>query len=188
MPIISQAIGAAAITAAAGGTFVSGVVGPQAVGAQLNLLAPASGRLNGVQFIVRASGSATIAAGTYTSAQVNLQPVLYGVAGGALWTAATANAIFSATALNLLYTNTVATSFPWVVEAKLIVDAVSGKLQGSVGSIINGTVTAPATLAATAPTSVAPNGADPMLQFAVGVAAVAGVSSLVLDQFELDAA
>lgn len=173
MVLISQAPGAAALSAATGGVFQS------TAGGNLLLLAPGSGRLEGRKFTIRHSGYATLAAGTYTAA---VTAIIYG--GKTLASPGAANALFSATA-SVVQSGTVATSVPYFVEADFEGDSVSGALQGVGEGVVNNTAQARAAIAQ-APTGVS-YVTEPPLSFAAGLIVASNATAAVLDQFTLEA-
>ena len=176
MYVISQAPAAAQVTFAAGASTVAAatgvfnvIAGEPGAGAQLSLSAPGSNRLNGQPFRVRTAGYVTFAAGTYTSS-VSQQVYASTTAG---FTAAAASAIYTTAAASaILVTVSAATAkvVPFVFEAVLSGDSVSGLINGQyIASINNGaqqTVT-PAALVQS-PSSI--NFAtEPPLQFAAAI-------------------
>lgn len=173
MVIISQAPAASSVTAATGGVFQS------SVGGNLLLTAPGSARLEGRSFIIRASGYATLAAGTYTAA---VTAILYGAKS--LAAPGAGNAIFSASA-SVVQSSPAASSAPWLVEAQLEGDSVSGLLQGAGQGIVNNVAAARAAIGQ-APTTV--NFAtEPPVSFAAGVTVASNATAAVIDSFVLEA-
>lgn len=172
MIIISQAPAAASVTAATGGIFQA------SAGGNLVLNAPGSSRLEGRPFLIRTSGYATLAAGTYTSA---VSAILYG--GKTLATPGSANALFTATS-NVVQSATAATSVPWMVEVILEGDSTSGALQGRGTGIVNN-VNQAAAVIAQAPTTVVYS-AEPPLVFAAGLTVASNASAAVINSFVLE--
>lgn len=126
MSVIVQGPAVAPITAAAGGVF-NVIAGEPGAGAQATLNLPGSGKFNGQQFVVRASGVTVLPAGTYTA---TIQPLLYAstVAG---YTASAAAAIYSAAAHTVTVTAATAKSAAfWQLECHLEGDSTSGDLGG----------------------------------------------------------
>lgn len=158
---------AATITAAAGGVFTS------AAGVQRTVSLPGNGAYEQVPFVVKASGTVTLAAGTYTA---TVQPLIY-ASTTATFAAAVGNAIFSAAAVSITYTSATPVTSPWELEFHLVGDSVSGKLAGwQTGNITGGGTTLTPTLvtvaaapAANAPTSINFLGSAPPISFAAGV-------------------
>lgn len=133
-------------------------------GAQFNLLAPGSSRLEQSPFRVRACGWVKIPAGTFTA---TLVAALYGVAGAAAWTAASGNQIALSGSQSYTQAGTTAVVVPFEVDCLCEGDSTSGILQGAYAAMVNNVLTA-STLLANKPTSV--NFAtEPPLQFAAGV-------------------
>lgn len=166
---------AAALALGAAG---AGVVA-NAAGTQLALNAPGASALEQVPFVVKVGGYISAAAGTYTA---TLQPLLY-ASTTVGFTAAAANAIFSAAAVTITMTQTAASVVPFELEAHLIGDSTSGKVLGwnqgqlpttSTGTTLT-TATSSPTIISNGPTSVTFSAAVP-LQFAFGVT-IAGTQS-----------
>ena len=179
-----QSAGAAAITGATGGVFSS-----TASGAQIALNLPGSA-MDQIPFVVKASGFITLGAGTYTA---SVQPLLYASTTPG-FTAAAANAIYSAAAASCTITSASAITVPWSVEAHLVGDNVSGKVLGwtqGVVPVTGGTLAttiAAITAISNAPTSVTFTAVTP-LQFSAGVtlSATAVATSVVnLGSFYLE--
>lgn len=180
MVIISQAPAAAQITAATGGVF-NAAAGEPGAGSQLPISLPGTGRLEGKAFRVRASGYATfVFAGATT---VTVQPLIYAGASG--FTAAAANAVFSAAAVNVVATGASTATVPWLAEIEAEGDSVGGKLQGLIKGVVNNTLVDLAPIAN--PPSSLSFTTEPPLQFAVGVTASADLTALQLDSFVLEA-
>lgn len=171
-----QSAPAAAITGATGGTF-SVSAGPQVV-----VSLPGASAMEQVPFTVKASGYISLGAGTYTA---TVQPLLY-ASTTAGFTAAAANAIYSAAAVGWTITSATPITAPFSLEAHLVGDSTSGKVngwtQGLAPTAGTGGTTAFAALTAitNAPTSVSFSAVVP-LQFAAGVvlAATAVATSVV---------
>lgn len=133
MFIISQAPAAAPVTIAAGAATATFnvIAGEPGAGAQVNLNAHGSNRLNGVPFRVRAAGFIVVAAGTYTTAATPIQVVL-NASNTASFAAASGNAIVSNTAVAAYtWTSAVAGSISWQIEAQLQGDNSGAKLGGT---------------------------------------------------------
>jgi hypothetical protein len=112
---------AATITGATGGVFSY-----TSNGLQVSANLPAGGAVEQVPFTVKASGYIQFGAGTYTA---TVQPLLYAsITPG--FTAAAANAIFSATAVGCTITAVAALAVPYQLEAHLQGDSASGRLNG----------------------------------------------------------
>lgn len=154
-------ITAAQVVGGTGGTF------KDSTGAQFNILAPGSGRLEQWPFIVKASGWLRLPAGTYTATVI---AALYGVAGSAAWTAASGNKIAASTSLSVTQAGTVTALIPFTIEAKCEGDSTSGKLQGIMQDIVNNIKdsTNNGAILTNAPTGVNFQ-TEPPLQFAVGL-------------------
>lgn len=169
-----QSGAAAQLTGATGGVFSYTANGLQVVA---NL--PGGSAAEQVPFVVKASGFIQFGAGTYTA---TVQPLLYAsITPG--FTAAAANAIFSAAAVGCTITAVAALVTPWEVEAHLIGDTTSGKVigwtQAQIPAVSTGTAFSVATSSPTTitngPTSVTFTASVP-LQFAAGVT-LAGTAS-----------
>lgn len=152
---------AAQVVGATGGTF------KDSSGAQLNVLAPGSGRLEQWPFIVKASGWVRIPAGTYTA---TLIAALYAVAGSAAWTAASGNKIAASTSISFTQAGTAAVVVPFQIQVSCEGDSTSGKLQGIMSDIVNNVKdsTNNGAILTNAPTSVNFQ-TEPPLQFACGL-------------------
>jgi hypothetical protein len=167
---------AATITGATGGVFSY-----TSNGLQVSANLPGGSAADQVPFVVKAAGYINLAAGTYTA---TVQPLLY-ASTTVGYTAAAANAIFSAAAVTLTMTSTAATPIAYELEAHCVVDNTSGKLQGwtqgiipttSTGTSLTDAVSAITIINATnAPTGVTMTSAVP-LQFAFGIT-LAGTAS-----------
>lgn len=115
---------------------------------------PGTKRLEGRKFYVRASGVVTT-----SGAAITVQPF---IAAGSSLTAASDTVLAAPAAVTVA-----ATSCPWTVEAALLFDSTSGKLNGQFSSNINNSVGAPAALA-TVLTGL--NGVnEPVFQIVTGV-------------------
>lgn len=126
MSVIAVGPAVAPITAAAGGVF-NVIAGEPGAGAQATLNLLGSGRFNGQQFVVRASGNVVFPAGTYTA---SIQPLVYAstIAG---YTASAAAAIFSVTAHTITVAAATAKSEAfWQLELHLEGDSTTGDLNG----------------------------------------------------------
>jgi hypothetical protein len=184
---IQKASAASPINAAVATAQIFPAVAPQgsigaaaAVAIACMLTCPGSSRLEEKLFTVRASGNAATA-GAYT-----VQPVIYAAvaapAGGTSLTPGNWSAIATGPAVALA-----TTTAPWMIEAKLMFDSTSGKLQGWFDSCINGTFTGSAAIANPL---VGLNGAtEPVMVFAAGlVFSVANAGNIgKLADFVLDA-
>lgn len=178
MYIIAQAPSAAPLTLSTGASTVAFnvIAGEPGAGTQVNLNAPGSNRLNGVPFIVRAAGNVTMPAGTYTTAATPISFALY-ASNTASFAAATANGIFSATAVAIF---TVSSATPvaieWEVEAQVQGSNASGRLMGRGTAETN---TPAGTQAVTSVGSLATSlssvnfASEPPVQFAVGIVTAA---------------
>lgn len=180
-----QSSAAAPITGAAGGTFSYA-----ANGIQVSLSLPGGSASEQLPFIVKAGGYVSLGAGTYTA---SVQPLLY-ASTTAGFTAVAANAIFSAAAVGWTVTSATPVVAPFALEAHLVGDSTSGKIQGWCQGVsptagTGGTTTNLAiTSLSNAPTSVSFSASVP-LQFAFGVAltTTAVASSVVnLGQFLIE--
>lgn len=187
MPVVAQIQAVSPITGATGGVF-NIIAGEPGAGAQAALNLPGSGKFNGQQFKVRASGLAVVTAGTYTA---TVQPLIYASTVNG-FTASAAAAIFSAAAQNVTVASATAKNIPWYVEIALEGDSTSGLLQGvSQGTLDNGAIQLyDLTVISNAPTSV--NFAtEPPVQFGAGCTlggATTGAGSVVsLSQFQITA-
>lgn len=121
---VVTATAAAALTAAAGGTFAT----------TLNL--PGSNRYNGRPFRVRASGWCALSGGTYTA---SIQPQMWASAVSG-YTASAAAAIFTFAAVNATIAVAAAatlTYFPWEIECLIEGDNTSAIITGRVNGSIN---------------------------------------------------
>jgi hypothetical protein len=160
-----QSSAAAPITGAAGGVFSY-----TSNGIQATVSLPGASAMEQVPFIVRAGGYVSLGAGTYTA---SVQPLLY-ASTTAGFTAAAANAIFSAAAVGWTVTSATPIAAPYFLEAHLFGDSTSGKVsgwtQGAAPTAGTGGTVAFVDITAltNAPTSVSFTAAIP-LQFAVGV-------------------
>ncbi len=172
---IPGAMAPAQVTGATGGVFQNSVTAD----GQFNLNVPGSAKLEGVEFMVRASGWVKFPAGTYTATII---ANLYGVAGSAAWTAASGNKMASSTSLSITMSGTTALVVPFLIEMDLEGDSMSGLLQGLQWALVdNVTNSTPLAVVANAPTGVSfqtgsTGGAssgqasvEPVLQFAAGV-------------------
>lgn len=162
-----QSSPAATIAAVATG----GVFSYTSNGLQVVANLPGGSAMEQVPFIVKASGFITLPNGTYTA---TIQPLLYASTTPG-FTAAAANAIFSAAAVGCTMTATASVTVPWEVEAHLIGNSVgataSGWNQAIIPAISTGTTI---TLAVTSPTIITNTpaftaSAAVPLQFAAGV-------------------
>lgn len=169
-----QQSAAATITAAAGGVFSY-----TSNGLQVSANLPGGSAAEQVPFVVKASGTISVAAGTYTA---TVQPLLY-ASNTPGFTAAAANAIFSAAAVSLTMTNAAATVIPFEVESHLVGSTGSGTITGwnqailpttSTGTTFSQAVTSP-TIISNAPSSITFAAAIPV-QFAFGIT-LAGTAS-----------
>lgn len=141
-----------------------------------------------VPFVVKASGYASLGAGTYTA---TVQPLIY-ASTTAGFTASAAAAIYSSAAVSVTVASGSAVVVPWTVQVQLEGDSTSGKLNGVIqGSVNNGAqqLVTPA-IATNVPTSVSFSAATP-LQFLCGVttvgASLPATSVLNLGSFILEA-
>jgi hypothetical protein len=122
------------------------------------LTAPSGGVLDQKKFVVRASGYATTA-GNFT--------VLIGLYAGivvpTIAAPGTLIAVSTARAQNTI-------SAPWMIEAELIMDSVSGRMHGTQKAVVNNLFDAEAAIAA-AITGITPGqgGAEPALYFAAAI-------------------
>jgi len=170
-----QQSAAAQITGATGGVFSY-----TSNGLQVSANLPAGGAAEQVPFTVKATGYIQFGAGTYTA---TVQPLLYASTTPG-FTAAAANAIFSAAAVGCTITATSALVTPYEIEAHLQGDSVSGKVIGWTVGLLPTTSTgtsfstALSDLAAisNAPTSVTFTASAVPLQFAFGIT-LAGTAS-----------
>lgn len=166
---------ALALTASAGGIFSN------AAGNQCQVALPGNSAYEQVPFVVKASGTVQLPAGTYTA---TVQPLVYASTFG--FTAAAANAIYSVAAASLTITSASASNASWEIEAHLNGDSVSGKLVGwQTGStFVTGTALTPTLITLVAsPSSNAPTGlvftsATPPIAFAAGVTFGGGAPSV----------
>lgn len=169
-----QVLGAAAkVTAATGGVFAN------AAGTQITIGLPGSSSYEQIPFVVKASGYITVPIGTYT---VTVQPLMY-ASTTSNFTAAAANAIFSAAAVSLTITSAVSITTPFELESHLVGDTVSGLVNGwnqgiipAGGNTLANAVTSP-TIIANAPSSVSFSAATPPVSFAFGVTIGGGAPS-----------
>jgi hypothetical protein len=173
MYVVYQAPSAAAVTVAAGVSTASVntgifnvIAGEPGAGSQLLMSLPGSGRFNGQPFRVRAAGYLSIAAGTFTT---SIQPLLY-ASTTAGFTAAAANAIYSAAAQAVTISSASAKVINWSLEVYASGDTTSGLINGFYeGSINNGAIQlVDLAVLANAPTSINFS-TEPPLQFAMGV-------------------
>lgn len=130
-------------------------------GGNLIMNAPGSGRLNGQQFYLQASGIAFGGPGTYTA---TIQPILYGDASLAT---VTTKPLFSATAGTLAYTGTTGGAIPWSVWAQLEGDTTSGLLFGAIQSQVGATFKTETVSVATV--SAINFNTEPPVKFALGI-------------------
>jgi hypothetical protein len=170
-----------AVTAAAGGVFAN------TGGTQTTMLVPGNSVFEQVPFTVKAGGFITLPIGTYTC---TLQPLLY-ASTTTNFTAAASNAIYSAAAAGCTITSAVAISVPWEIEAHLVGDTVSGKVNGwnqgllpVTGATLATSVISP-TIISNALSSVTLTAAASGLAFAMGytIAGTAGAYSINLGSF-----
>lgn len=163
---------ASAVTAAVGGVFAT------TAGAQITPLLPGASVFEQVPFTVKAAGYITAPIGTYT---VTIQPLLY-ASTTSNFTAAAANAIYSAAAVSCTITSAVAITIPYEIESHLVGDSTSGKVTGwnqgvlpTGGNTLADAVISP-TIISNAPTAV--NFVTvPPLAFAFGVTIGGGAPS-----------
>lgn len=168
-----SAVTASPVTAATGGVFAT------TAGTQVDVVIPGNSAFEQTPFVVKASGYLTVPIGTYT---VTVQPLLY--ASTTLnFTAATANAIYSAAAVSCTITSATSISIPYELESHLIGDTVSGKVTGwnqgalpTGGTTLANAVISP-TIIANAPTSVVFTATTGALSFAFGVTIGGGAPS-----------
>lgn len=170
---------ASAVTAAVGGVFAT------SGGTQITNLLPGSSAFEQVPFTVKAGGFITLPIGTYTC---TLQPLLYAsTVTSPAFTAAAANAIYSAAAAGCTIASASAITVPWEIEAHLIGDTVSGKIAGwnqgvlpVTGATLATTIISPTTIS-NAPTSVTLTAAASGLAFAMGytIAGTAGTGASI---------
>lgn len=192
MVIIAQAPASATLSFAAVASTVATtavfnvIAGEPGAGSQNNLNMIGSNRLNGQQFVVRASGLMSYAAGTYT---VTVQPLIC-IANTASFAAVAANAVYSAAAQAVTVSSAAVTNLPWEAEITLAGDNTSGKLSGYFkGSINNGANQLVSLAAATnLPTSVSFL-TEPPLQFAAALVSSGNLSvgTASLLQFTVEA-
>ncbi len=123
-----------------------------ALAAALNV--PGTRRLEGRKFSVRASGVVTT-----SGAAVTVQPFL---AAGTSVTAANDTVLAAPAPVTVA-----GTSCPWTIEAQLLFDSTSGKLNGQFTSLINNSVGAPAAIA-TVLTGLSGNN-EPVFSLVAGV-------------------
>lgn len=197
MSVIVNGPSVAPVTAAAGGTFKV-IAGEPGAGAQATMNLPGSGRFNGQQFVVRASGTVVLPAGTYTAA---IQPLLYAstVAG---FTVSAAAAIFSLTTHTVTVTAATALSeAAWQLELHLEGDSNTAQLNGwqialqssNVATSGSGTDTAVLTTPAViqSPLTTGVNFSnEPPVQFAIGCVLSSGApatSVSSLNQWQITA-
>jgi hypothetical protein len=188
MAVLVNGPAVSTITGATGGVFKV-IPGEPGAGAQATLNVLGSGKLNGQQFHVKASGVASVSAGTYTA---TVQPLLYAstVAG---YTASAAAAIYSAAAINVTVSSASVVNIPWIIDATLEGDSTSGLLVGSVLGLANNGAqqgaTAPVAIV-NVPTSVN-FASEPPLQFAIGTtlggATTGATSTVALSQWQITA-
>jgi hypothetical protein len=178
MYIIAQAPAAAAITVAAGAatSAFTVIAGEPGAGTQCNLNLPGSNKLNGVPFIVRASGFMTLPAGTVTTAATPIQFEL-AASNTASFAVATGNVVASATAIAVFtYASAAATIVPWTIEVEYVGGGGASLLGKSDFITVdpNGVVGGAATPAATihSPTSILWS-AEPPVQFAAALISAA---------------
>jgi hypothetical protein len=201
MYVIANAPSAAPITLSSGAATAAFnvIAGEPGAGTQCNLNMPGSNRLNGQPFLVRAAGNVTMPAGTYTTAATPISFALY-ASNTASFAAATANGIFSTTAVGI-FTVTSATpvAIEWEIEAQMHGSNASGRIAGrgtadtwAPSATVIEAITAVGVLASF-PSSVVFS-AEPPLQFAVGIVTVAsnllgtgGSAVANLTNFELEA-
>jgi hypothetical protein len=140
------------------------------------LTAPGGGVLEQKKFLVRGSGYCTTA-GAFTA----LVGLYAGIVAPTLAAPGTLIAVSTARAVGT-------TTAPWWIEAELIFDSVSGKLQGVQSALVNNLYDAKAALAAVvAGINGAVGSAEPAIYFALGItfnnanAGNIGVFDFVLD-------
>lgn len=193
MYVISQAPAAAALTVTNGAATQAFTViaGEPGAGTQDNLNLAGSNRLNGQPFTVRAAGSVTYPAGTYTASTIQ---ILLCAANTASFAVATANAVASMTALTAATTAfTAAQVTNWEVEfTGLGINGgqLAGVFQGFEGTGASATTEiAVARAVATNPITTVNLASEPPAQFAVAVVSggaqgatiVANLTQLVLE-------
>jgi hypothetical protein len=122
------------------------------------LTAPSGGTLDQKAFRVRASGYATTA-GNFTV----LITLWAGIVLPTIAAPGTIIGVSTARAQNTI-------SAPWMIEANLIMDSVSGRMHGTQKAVVNNLFDAEAAIAA-AITGITPGqgGAEPAVYFAVGI-------------------
>lgn len=183
MAVIANGPSVSTITGTTGGVF-NVIPGEPGAGAQATLNLPGSGKFNGQQFHVKASGLATVTAGTYTA---TVQPLLYAstVAG---YTASAAAAIYSAAAISVTVASASTVKVPWTFDVLIEGDSTSGFVSGFYeGSNYNGAVNlVDLAVIANPPTSVNFS-TEPPLQFAIGTtlggATTGAASTVALSQW-----
>ena len=152
----------------------------------VTLAAPGKGVLEQKSFVVRAEGNATVAAGA-TTVKASLYAGL--VAPASPLVAANWTLLGAGTARAVAAPGTV----PWWIEARLIIDSVSGLMQGMFSDLVNNLFDGSAAIANqitgingtnVAVGTVVP--ADPIVVFAVGLTfSATGANSANLANFEL---
>jgi|SRR5579885_992235 len=171
-----QTAPAASITNNTAGGVFSYTTGGQVVA---NL--PGGSAMEQVPFIVKAAGTISLAAGTYTA---TVQPLLYASTTPG-FTAAAANAIYSLAAVSLTMTNAAATVQNYEVELHLSGNTAGGTLSGwyqnyglttSTGTTFSNAVAGPTIAAATSNISSVSLTAAIPVQFAFGIT-LAGTAS-----------
>lgn len=180
MSIIVDPIKIVPPVAITGAAAVTQSVFQTTAGGNLILNAPGSGRLNGQQFYLQASGIAFGGPGTYTA---TIQPILYGDASLAT---VTTKPLFSATAGTLAYTGTVGGAIPWTMWAQLEGDTTSGLVFGAVQSQAGATLKAETVSVATV--SAINFNTEPPIKFAVGMTTVGtlgAAAKITITQFNL---
>lgn len=180
MPVIAQGPAVSPITGTTGGVF-NVIPGEPGAGAQAALNLLGSGKMNGQQFQVKASGLVSLAAGTYTA---TVQPLVYASTTNG-FTAAVGSAIYSAAAVNVTVSAATAKLVPWFAVIELEGDSTSGLLNGIYHGNMNNGAQQLVDFAniANAPTSINFS-TEPPLQFAIGTTLTNGGTGTVCSILE----